>query len=243
MSENTLEVLKGVDPEVLKVLVGLIQGVSAKASTSGGDSVQVKVDLPQVELKLDGPGTYLSWSRRIETALVGRKLEGYLRWDEAAGGLGGDGEWKATHALVKTWLLNSMKQSIATSVDGIFLVRDIWAKLKRTYGGAENHMRVFQIQQEINSVVQGNMTIQEYSLELAKLWGELDYFSQVSSCGDPNCKQKEFLMQMRTMHFLGHLNSAFHQRRSVLLAQKEVPSLDEAVAAMLQEESRMQIHT
>lgn len=102
MSGNTLEVLKGVDPKVLKVLVGLIQGVGAKTSTSGGDSVQVKVDLPQVELKLDGPGTYLSWSRRIETPLIGRKLEGYLTWDEAAGSVGGEREWKVTHALVKT---------------------------------------------------------------------------------------------------------------------------------------------
>lgn len=104
-------------------------------------------------------------------------------------------------------------------------------------------MRVFQIQQEINAVVQGDRTIQEYSLELAKLWEEFDNFSQVSSCCDPNCMQKEFLMQMRTMHFLDHLNPAFHQRRSVLLAQKEIPSLDEAIAAMMQEESCMLIHT
>ena len=141
---NTLEVLKGLDPEVLKVLVGLIQG--ANVTASGRDSLNVKLDLPQVELKLDGPATYLSWSGRIEAALKGRKLEGYLTGDEPASGTAQADEWKATHALLTTWLLNSMKQSIATSVDGIQLVRHIWAKLKRTYGGTENHMRVFQIQ-------------------------------------------------------------------------------------------------
>jgi hypothetical protein len=31
-----------------------------------------------VDLKLDGLTTYLSWSCRIEAALVGKRLDGYL---------------------------------------------------------------------------------------------------------------------------------------------------------------------
>ena len=101
--------------------------------------------------------------------------------------------------MIYTWLLKSMKQSIASTVDGIRLVIDIWVKLKRTYGRAENHMRVFQIQQEIEAVVHGDRSIQDYSLDLEKLWAELDHFSQVSCCIDPSCKSRELLTQMRTM--------------------------------------------
>lgn len=103
----------------------------------------MKLDLPLVDLKLDGPATYLSWSRRIEAALVGKKLEGYLTGDEPASGSAQADEWRTTHALLYTWILNSMEPSIASLVDGIRHVRDIWAKLKRTYAGTENHMRVF----------------------------------------------------------------------------------------------------
>ncbi|XP_078155907.1 eukaryotic translation initiation factor 4G-like [Carex rostrata] len=237
-----LELLTQVDPEVLKVLVGLIQGASVSNNTLARDPPQVKLDLPPVEPKLDGPATYLSWSHQIETALVERKLEGYLTGDEPASGTTLVDEWRTTHAFLYAWILNSMKQLIASSVDGIRHVRDIWAKLKRTYGGTENNMRVFQIQQKIEAVVQGDRSIQDYSLDLKMLWVELDHFSQMSSCSDPSCKKGELLAQMRTMQFLAHLNSAFDQRRSVLLAQTKIPSLDETIAVMMQEESRMRIH-
>jgi hypothetical protein len=40
--------------------------------------------------------------------------------------------------LLYTWLLNSMVPSIAVTVDDIQSVKDIEAKLKRIYAGAEN---------------------------------------------------------------------------------------------------------
>jgi Zinc knuckle len=45
------------------------------------------------------------------------------------------------------------------------------------------------------------------------------------------------------MHFLRRLNSIFEQRSAVLLAQVRIPSLDEAIAAMMLEESRMKLHS
>jgi hypothetical protein len=42
----------------------------------------VKLDLPPVDLKLDEPATYLSWSRRIKGALARRNLEGFLIGEE-----------------------------------------------------------------------------------------------------------------------------------------------------------------
>jgi hypothetical protein len=39
------------------------------------------------------------------------------------------------------------------------------------------------------------------------------------------------------MHFLRRLNPTFEQRSAVLLAQSKITSLDEAIFAMIQEES------
>jgi predicted transcriptional regulator len=99
-----------------------------------------------------------------------------------------------------------MVPKFASAVDNIRKVQDTWAKLKRTYAGAENHMRVFQIQREIETVMQGNMSIQEYSMKLNQLWQDLEHFSLLSSCNDIGCKSKGFNEQMQTMQFLAHLN-------------------------------------
>jgi hypothetical protein len=57
-----LELLGKIDLKVLKFLVGLIQGatVSTRATNFASAQVQVKLDLPPVDLKLDGSTTYLS---------------------------------------------------------------------------------------------------------------------------------------------------------------------------------------
>jgi hypothetical protein len=41
-------------------------------------SQAMKLDLSSVDLKLDGPAMYLSWSHRIKTVLAGKRLDGYL---------------------------------------------------------------------------------------------------------------------------------------------------------------------
>ena len=38
-------------------------------------------------------------------------------------------------------------------------------------------MRVFRIEQEIDAVWQGDRMIQEYAIELERLWAEYDHFS------------------------------------------------------------------
>jgi hypothetical protein len=109
-----LELLGNINPEVLKVLVGLIQGasISTRATNSTSAQVQVKLDLPPVDLKLDGLATYLSWSRWIEAVLVRKRLEGYLTGAEPGSDSAQADEWRTTHAQL-------------FSTNGIQMVRDI----------------------------------------------------------------------------------------------------------------------
>jgi hypothetical protein len=92
-------------------------------------------------------------------------------------------------------------------------------------------------------VVQGDRSIQEYAIYLERMWAYLDYFSPMSSCSDPECKKGKIFAQGRTMKILRGLSSDFDQRRSVLLAQTTIPSPDESIAVMKQEESRMKLHS
>ncbi|KAJ9550922.1 hypothetical protein OSB04_014967 [Centaurea solstitialis] len=230
--------------EDVKVLLKLVKQAETSTVVTGPQQQPPRLELLPVDLKLDGPTTYLSWSRRIMGALAGRGLEGYLTGEEKEPTDPTTTEWKtwrATHMSVYTWLLNSMVPSIAVTVDGISSVLDIWKKLKMTYAGEGNNMRVFQIEQEIDAVFQGDRTVQEYAIELEWLWTDYDHFSPVISCKDPECKGREVSGQRRTMQFLKHLNPTFDQRRAVILAQEKIPTLNEAIAAMIQEESRMKL--
>jgi hypothetical protein len=58
---------------------------------------------------------------------------------------------------------------ITITVNGIQNVNDIWAKLRRIYAGAKNNMRVFQIEREIEVVIQEDKSIQEYGTDLERL--------------------------------------------------------------------------
>jgi Retrotransposon gag protein len=96
-----------------------------------------------------------------------------------------------------------MVPSIVITMDGIQSVKYIWAKLKRIYAGTENNMKVFQIEREIETVVQGDKSIQEYATDLKQLWADYDYFSPIACCRDSECKRGEQDEQRRTMHFRG----------------------------------------
>ncbi|XP_078179814.1 uncharacterized protein LOC144573908 [Carex rostrata] len=196
---------------------------------------QHRLDLPPIDTKLDGPEKYLSWSRRVRYTLEGKNLEGYLTGEKAEpvdGALGRD-EWKSTHMQVYIWLLSSLPSSIASTVDGMEKVKDVWKKLKRTCDGVGNIMRVYQIKGEISYVVQGEKTVQEYAIELERLWLEHDHFKVQPCCPHPTCSEKEASMEDRTMLFLKHLAPAFEQRVAMLLSGNRIPSLAEAVSTMI----------
>jgi hypothetical protein len=103
------------------------------------------VDLQSVEIKLDGPATYLSWLRQVRRALEGKNLDEYITGEMVvpAKGSAEYSEWRSINSLLHTWLVNSMVISIAKTVVGIEAVSDVWGKLMSIYAGIDNNMKVF----------------------------------------------------------------------------------------------------
>ena len=138
-------------PDELAIMVRALTVCQVPAESK---SKVMKLELQSVEIKLDGPATYLSWSRRVKRALEGKNLDGYITGDMVVPekDSAGYSEWRSMNSLLHTWLLNSMIASIAKTVDGIEAVSDVWRKLMRIYAGIDNTMRVFQIEREIEEV-------------------------------------------------------------------------------------------
>jgi hypothetical protein len=79
---------KNKDPDLMKEdfaklsgdeIAAFMRAFSAASSVNAPKPAPAsRVDLPPIDVKLDGPALYLSWSRRVRYTLVGRRLEGYL---------------------------------------------------------------------------------------------------------------------------------------------------------------------
>jgi hypothetical protein len=128
MAEEGKNPMEGVMAKLIATeLQILMRAFSVAASESTPRPVQ-RIDLPLLDMKLDGPALYLSWSRRVRYTLEGKDLEEYLTRDknEPAEGYPERAEWKSTHMTIYMWLLSSLTPLIASTVDDdIDRVKDV----------------------------------------------------------------------------------------------------------------------
>lgn len=118
-------------------LTSRTDGSAAGAIIPQGEMVQKLVLLP-TEIKLEGTGNFLSWSRRALLIVEQKDLEGYVLGTVCAPGDKTGAawkQWKVTNSLLVGWLLNSVVPSIARSVEGLPTAAEIWKTLSTQYSG------------------------------------------------------------------------------------------------------------
>jgi hypothetical protein len=202
-----------------------------------------KVELMPNEVKLEGMSNYLSWSRRALLILRTKGLDGHVQGSAAEPEDKGSADWKkwsATDSLIFAWLLNSLTPSIAASAEGLPNAAEVWSTLSKMYSGKGNLMLMAQIEDVVHDLRQGEKDLMVYVAELQRLWSDLDHCDPLelphSECV---VTVKQYVERRRVMKFLKGLNSCFESRRATLLHQPKLPSLDEAISAMSQEEVRL----
>ena len=87
-----------------------------------------------------------------------------------------------------------------------------------------------------STLVQGDMPVAEYAEELQSTWLAIDHFQPIKN---PDEWQSTF--QNRMFRFLMGLNLEYEQLRSQLLNRERVPTLEEAILSVLDEEKRRKI--
>ncbi|XP_020254383.1 uncharacterized protein LOC109831471 [Asparagus officinalis] len=78
-----------------------------------------------------------------------------------------------------TWLLNSMKAQISSSVMFLTTAKEMWDILKIMYGNEKNVSRVFEIYERLFALKQGDKSVSEFFGELKGLIGELEMHQPV----------------------------------------------------------------
>ena len=196
-------------------------------------------------VRLEGPESYASWAEHAETILVSRKLEGYVLGtverpieEESKEGQ----RWKMKNALVRAWLLSSISPQIAKQVERIKEASEIWRLLKGTFSGIGNEMLACKIQKELQGLSQGEKTVVEYVSELKHMWSDIDYYDPIElECGKCGEVYNKWTEKRRVRDFLYGLNPKFENRRAALYGSGKLPSLEEAISAIISEETRLKL--
>lgn len=82
----------------------------------------------------------------------------------------------------------------------------------------------------------------DYVAELKRLWADLDYYDPIE-LPHPECViwVKKWIEKKRVLQFFRGLNPKFEGRRAAIFHKSTLPTLEEAIAAMAQEESRLNV--
>jgi hypothetical protein len=146
-------------------------------------------------------------------------------------------KWKTINSLLIGWLLNSVVPSIGRSVEGLSTAAEIWKTLSTQYSGKGNVMLIAQIDGKIHHLRQGNMTLMAYVAELQALWADQDNCDPLELY-DAACIEsgQKWMARRPVLKFLEGLHKCFDGRKASLLHNTSLPTIDEAIAAMSQEE-------
>uniref|UniRef100_A0ACD5VPQ8 Uncharacterized protein n=1 Tax=Avena sativa TaxID=4498 RepID=A0ACD5VPQ8_AVESA len=244
MSEDLAKALDRL-AELLTVKTAEAAAVSKAADGASSSQVEgvQKLELTPNEVKLEGVGNYLSWSRRGLLLLKMKALEGYVLGEVDEPVEKKSVEWKkwsTTDSGILAWLLSSLSPSVAASVEALPTAKEVWEALSQMYSGKGNVMLVSQLEDRVHDLTQGEKPVVTYVAELKQLWADLDHLDPLV-LAHPECVvvAKKWVEGRRVLKFLKGLNPKFENRRASLMHETRLPSLEAAIAAIGQEETRL----
>nr|AAP21414.1 putative polyprotein [Oryza sativa Japonica Group]ABF99446.1 retrotransposon protein, putative, unclassified [Oryza sativa Japonica Group] len=234
-------VTKGDMKDLLENLLKM--GMIGPKSVAGG--FEVKLELMPNELRLEGSKNYLSWCRRAQLMLRAKGVDHFLleSCEEPS-----DKEsqawrtWNTTNSTVVSWLMTSVAPSIGRMIEAIQNAAVVWKTLSNMYSGEGNVMMMVEAQNKVENLKQEGRTVQEYASELQQLWADLDHYDPLQlKHEDDIVIGNKWLQRRRVIHFLKGLNKEFEDRRAAMFHQATLPTMEEAISAMVQEEMRLRL--
>ncbi|XP_052627603.1 uncharacterized protein LOC128134170 [Lactuca sativa] len=146
-------------------------------------------------------------------------------------------KWDRANAVVCSWLLSSISDSIYQSQAYYEVAQDIWENLFETYNKSDRSV-VFNIHQQINSFKQNGMYLSDYFNKLDSLWKEFDGLTSLTKCTcDASIKLKDHSNLMKLMQFLSGHDDSYSQVKSHILLMDPLPNVKTAFSIVSREES------
>lgn len=90
-------------------------------------------------------------------------------------------QWLKMDCMVRSWILNSIAKDIVESFLYVNTTKELWDELRERFGECNGPL-LYQIQREIYTITQGNLTIAQYYTNLKKNWDELGCLNLIPEC-------------------------------------------------------------
>src|SRR3954467_7134277 len=141
-------------------------------------STSQNANVPISSVKLDGPKTYLIWSRQCTVALKARRLFGYVTGTKKQPSDDDPTyeQWDEQNSLTVSLLFNSMDPSLVGSYILYDTAAQIWSAIKQTYSQSNNYAEIFAIHQKLLALKQGDLTVVAYINAITSEWQKLDFY-------------------------------------------------------------------
>ncbi|XP_015161797.1 uncharacterized protein [Solanum tuberosum] len=154
-------------------------------------------------------------------------------------------QWERCDDMVTSWILNSLSKDLADSLQYVNNAKELWEELADRYDQT-NGAKLFQLQQEINDLVQGNLDITGYYTRLKQLWEELSTLDANTQCTCLcNCggkiKMHKAEKDRRLIQFLMGLNEVYTVMRGNILMMNPLPYMAHAFSILVQEEKQREV--
>ena len=231
--------------ELKDKMMSMIQGLLEMDLIGPREMCELKLELIPKDVKLEGSKNYLSWARRVQVILGGKGVEHYLEEDcvEPANKLSPEWRvWHTTNSTIVAWLLASMSPFVSKMVEAMRTVTHIWKTLSNMYSRKGNVMVMMGIQSKADAVKQAGRSVEQYASELQYLWGELDHYAPLSMRDPQDAHDvQKWVEDRRVTQFLKNLDPEVESRRAAFCHQDSLPTMEEAVSAMVNEESRLRV--
>ncbi|KAL0447877.1 UNVERIFIED_CONTAM: Retrovirus-related Pol polyprotein from transposon RE2 [Sesamum latifolium] len=186
---------------------------------------------------------YLVWSRAMRFALGSRMKLSFIdgrsvRPPEDSPDFD---EWIKKDYLVITWILNNVFKLIVDAFMYVTSARVLWLELEGRYGRSNGPM-IYNLEREISSISQGDLSITDYYTKLRKLWDELACLDPLPIC---TCAAHRGMVSREASHqlmqFLMGLSSPFANVRSQIFVMDPRPDVVKAFAMLLNVEKELQV--
>lgn len=144
--------------------------------------------------------------------------------------------------MVTSWLLNSISKDLVKAFIYATSARELWNELEQRFGECNGPM-LYQIEREITSISQGNLSIVNYFTKLKCLWDEFACLWPTPECRCEAAKEAANLAEFhKVMQFLMELNEEYDHIRNQILVMEPFPSVNKAYSMILRVESQRDCH-
>ncbi|XP_049364569.1 uncharacterized protein LOC125829386 [Solanum verrucosum] len=147
--------------------------------------------------------------------------------------------------MVTSWILNSLSPDLRDSLQYVNNAQELWAELEERYDQT-NGCKLYQLQKEINDLVQGTLDVTGYYTKMKKFWEKMSTVDVSSQCSCVcTCGGKIRLVKAeqdrRLIQFLMGLNEMYTVIRGNILMMSTLPSMAQVFAILSQEEKQREV--